>query len=58
MAGVFAVTFPLPAGDTSLDCEDHYGRQENGIQWTLLDQLDDLVFADDLALLSQSCKQN
>ena len=29
------------------------GRR-NGIQWTMLNQLDDLDFADDLALLSQS----
>ena len=28
-------------------------NRRNGIQWTLLDQLDDLDFADDLALLSQ-----
>jgi hypothetical protein len=27
------------------------------MQWTLQDQLDDLDFADDLALLSHSCKQ-
>jgi glycosyltransferase A (GT-A) superfamily protein (DUF2064 family) len=27
--------------------------KRNGIQWTLLNQLDDLDFADDLALLSQ-----
>ena len=32
------------------------GRR-NGIQWTLLSQLDDLDFADDLALLSQSRNQ-
>ena len=29
----------------------------NGIQWTLLEQLDDLDFADDLALLSSSHQQ-
>ncbi|XP_076434618.1 uncharacterized protein LOC143274632 [Babylonia areolata] len=31
--------------------------RRNGIQWALLDQLDDLDFADDLALLSQSHQQ-
>lgn len=29
-----------------------------GIQWTLMDMCDDLDFADDLALLSHSIKQN
>ena len=32
-------------------------RQGNGIQWTFSDQLDDLDFADDIALLSHSNKQ-
>jgi len=32
-------------------------HQRNGIQWTLLEQLDDLDFADDLALLSHSHQQ-
>ena len=31
--------------------------KRNGIQWTLLDQLDDLDFADDIALLSHTKKQ-
>jgi hypothetical protein len=31
--------------------------RKNKILWTLLDQLNDLDFADDLALLSHSCKQ-
>jgi hypothetical protein len=31
--------------------------RSNGIQWTLLTQLDDLDFADDLALLSQNHRQ-
>ena len=31
--------------------------RKNGIQWTFLDQLDDLDFADDLALLSHSSNQ-
>ena len=31
--------------------------RNNGIQWTLWTQLDDLDFADDLALLSHSCSQ-
>ena len=29
-------------------------REKNCIQWTILDQLDDLDFADDLALLSHT----
>ena len=32
-------------------------NRNNGIQWTLLTQLDDLDFADDLALLSHNKKQ-
>jgi hypothetical protein len=32
-------------------------NKNNGIQWTLWKQLDDLDFADDLALLSHNCKQ-
>ncbi|KAJ8356884.1 hypothetical protein SKAU_G00196780 [Synaphobranchus kaupii] len=31
--------------------------RKNGIQWTLWSQLDDLDFADDLALLSHNCNQ-
>ena len=31
--------------------------RKNETQWTLLDQLDDPDFADDLALLSHSCNQ-
>ena len=31
--------------------------KNNGIQWTLTTQLDDLDFADDLALLSHNCRQ-
>ena len=31
--------------------------KNNGIQWTLMTQLDDLDFADDLALLSHNCRQ-
>ena len=31
--------------------------ERNGIQWTLFDQLDDLDFADDLALLSHNHEQ-
>ena len=31
--------------------------KHNGIQWTLTSQLDDLDFADDIALLSHSHKQ-
>ena len=32
-------------------------NRKNGIQWTLFKQLEDLHFADDIALLSQSHKQ-
>ena len=32
-------------------------EKQNGIQWTMLTQLDDLDFADDLALLSHSHRQ-
>ena len=32
-------------------------NRRNGIQWTLLEQLDDLDFADDIALLSHNQKQ-
>lgn len=32
-------------------------EHRNGIQWTLWDQLDDLDFADDIALLSHSQQQ-
>ena len=32
-------------------------RKKNCIQWTILDQLDDLDFADDLALLSHTHRQ-
>jgi hypothetical protein len=52
---VFAVIFPLSSSGR-LDYEDQESRR-NGIQWTLLDELDNLDFADDLALLSHSCKQ-
>ena len=31
--------------------------ERNGIQWTLFDQLDDLDFVDDLALLAHSHEQ-
>nr|KAG5685953.1 hypothetical protein BaRGS_029448 [Batillaria attramentaria] len=54
--GMPVVPVPLPPGHR-LDHEDHYSRQENGIQWTLWTQLDDLDFADDLALLSHSHSQ-
>ena len=32
-------------------------NRRNGIQWTLLEQLDDLDFADDIALLSHNQQQ-
>ena len=32
-------------------------NRKNGIQWTLLEQLDDLDFADDIALLSHNQQQ-
>nr|KAG5689406.1 hypothetical protein BaRGS_017924 [Batillaria attramentaria] len=54
--GMPVVPVPLPPGHR-LDHEDHHNRQENGIQWTLWTQLDDLDFADDLALLSHSHNQ-
>ena len=40
-----------------LDHENIYKRQKNGLQWTLWEQLDDLDFADDLALLSHNPRQ-
>ena len=40
-----------------LDNEDHNGRFQDGIQWTLLSQLHDLDFADNLALLSHNHRQ-
>ena len=45
-------------GGHRLDNEnDHQKPRRNGIQWTLWSQLDDLDFADDLALLSHSHEQ-
>ena len=46
----------VPAGHR-LDNENDHKNRRNGIQWTLLSQLDDLDFADDLALLSHSHEQ-
>ena len=40
-----------------LDNENDHKNRRNGIQWTLWSQLDDLDFADDLALLSHSHEQ-
>ena len=51
-----AFTVPLPPGHR-LGHEDHYKGGNNGIQWALWTQLDDLEFADDLALLSHSHSQ-
>ena len=51
-----AFTVPLPPGHR-LDHEDHYKGGNNGIQWALWTELDDLEFADDLALLSHNHSQ-
>ena len=42
----------------AIDCimKERTNNRRNGIQWSLLDQLDDLDFADDLALLSHKTK--
>ena len=40
-----------------MDHEDHHEGRNNGIHWTLTTQLDDLDFADDLALLSHNHRQ-
>ena len=40
-----------------LDNENDHKNRRNGIQWILWGQLDDLDFADDLALLSHSHEQ-
>ena len=46
------VTVYVPGGN-QLDHENIYKRTENGLQWTLWEQLDDLDFAD-LALISHN----
>ena len=40
-----------------LDIENGNKNRRNGVEWTLWRQLDDLYFADDLALLSHSHEQ-
>lgn len=52
---MFAVTIPFPLGYLP-DHEDYTSGRKNGIQWTVLMQLNDLDFADDLALLSHNHK--
>ena len=44
-------------GGHRLDHENICRMTENGSQWTLWEQSDDLDFADDLALLSHNKKQ-
>ena len=55
-ARMSSVTVPIPARHR-LDHENDYKNRRNGIQWTPWSQLEDLDFADDLALLSHSHKQ-
>ena len=43
-----SIASPIPAG-YSLDYKKDYIKQENGIQCTLLTQLEDLNYADDLS---------
>jgi hypothetical protein len=52
-----SVTILIPARHR-LDHEKDYTKyRRNGIQWTPWSQLEDLDFADDLALLSHSHQQ-
>ena len=48
-----SITVHVPGGHR-LDNENDHKNRRNGIQSTLWSQLDDLDFADDLALLSHS----
>ncbi|CAH2306597.1 Hypothetical predicted protein, partial [Pelobates cultripes] len=50
------IPVPLPHPHR-LDHEDIHQQTQNGIQWTLRSQLDDLNFADDLILFSHSQQQ-
>ena len=52
-----AITVHVPGGHRLDNENDHKKPRRNGIQWTLWSQLDDLDFADDLALLSHSHEQ-
>ena len=51
-----SITVHVPGGHR-LDHENDHKNRRNGFQWTLWSQLDDLDFADDLALLSHSHEQ-
>ena len=53
---MLAVTFSLSLSHR-LYHEGDNEREKNGIQWTLSEQLDDLDFADDLALLAHNQNQ-
>ena len=50
------VAFPIYPS-AGLAAEGSYKGKRNGIQWTLWNQLDDLDFADDIALLSHNHDQ-
>ena len=51
-----AITFHL-SSCYRLDIEDHHQGAKNGIQWTIWSQLEDLDFANNLALLSHNHEQ-
>lgn len=52
-SGLLAVTFSFPLSSWLDDEANHrHVNKRNGIQWTLMEQLYDLDFADDVALLS------
>ena len=51
-----AITFPV-SSCYRLDIEDHHQGAKNGIQWTIWSQLEDLDFANNLALLSHNHEQ-
>ena len=56
---MLAVTFSLPLSHRMIDCimrETTRGK-DNGIQWTLFEQLDDINFSDDLTLLALNQNQ-
>lgn len=50
---MFTITILVSAG-SGLGNQTIHGRQENGLQWTMWTQIDDLDFADDLAPLSHT----
>ena len=53
---MLAVTIPFHFSHR-LDHENRNYRKTNGIQWKILTQLDELDFADDLALMYHSHRQ-